>query len=189
MKLQRYPINTGSHRGIWYFTIVGNEGNTEAELKQMEEVLCKISTGQKVGRKEITWGNYCDHKPDYATKHCSGFWIPMELYEALKEAWKQAKEEYRTNHLFDIPKERPIIKTPKNATGRKSKNDSVPKKKATGTKESQEADNVSTPKATSAKRSQVAGAQSNTSGQRSGGRGRPAVKKDTDKPEENTKPS
>lgn len=87
MKLKRESIKLdGYHGEKWYFCIYDDNEN---KLEDVETRLCAMETPNTA--EHDTWLDYCDQCPCYLDGYGSGFWIPIELVEEFKKAWKIAK--------------------------------------------------------------------------------------------------
>lgn len=95
MKLVRESIKLGTeYNGKWWFTI---DGNNADELEAAQDRLSSMETGSHVVRadgslKAERWNDYCDGCPCYEDGHSAGYWIPVDMVDSFKAAWKIAKK-------------------------------------------------------------------------------------------------
>lgn len=85
--------NRNRYRGnTWLFYI---EDNDPAKLEAVERILDSKSTGFTINGNDVKWETYSDGCPCYKDGWGCGFWIDINDVPAFKEAFKQAKKEYK----------------------------------------------------------------------------------------------
>lgn len=93
MRLVRNSINLGSEtNGKWLFTIEGNP-EQETDIERIETALRSMETGVVFAEGKFqTFNDFCDLCPLYNEGIGCGFWVPIELVQEFKAAWKIAKK-------------------------------------------------------------------------------------------------
>ena len=96
MRLQRNSIKDEGiqYHGTWYFTIEGTEEQGE-QVERIEIALSetKLTSYYFANNMQYKiWGHFCDGCPVYSDGYSSGYWIPVQLVDEFKAAWKIAKK-------------------------------------------------------------------------------------------------